>query len=194
MTHYVSVKSQRMTVQIIHIVTIGKIWVIVDREARITPSWERTVQPHAAFVVSNTLHSGRQGHSGLIVSTLDSGVSARGLRPGRGYCVMFLDKKPYYARSLSPPRYVNGYLRIYCLRWIRATETGISSTWLLCRLMQTTLHNVFEIWFWTKKMLRIFLKPFAKTKSSSSFSYSLCNLSLSTSRPRRKREKHLCLL
>ena len=69
-----------------------------------------------------------------MVSALDSGASARDLRSGRGYCAMFLGKTPYYARSLSPPRCVNGYLRIYCLRWIRATETGISSTWLLCRL------------------------------------------------------------
>ena len=35
-------------------------------------------------------YSGRRG--GLMVSELDSGLSGKGLRPGRGHCVVFMGK------------------------------------------------------------------------------------------------------
>ena len=41
-----------------------------------------------------------------MVSALDSGASGPGSSPGRGHCVVFLGK------TLSPPRCINGYLRI----------------------------------------------------------------------------------
>ena len=45
-----------------------------------------------------------------MVSALDSRVSGPGLSPGRGHCVVFLDKT--LSQCLSPPRCINGYRQI----------------------------------------------------------------------------------
>ena len=47
-----------------------------------------------------------------MVSALDSGSDGPGSSPGRGYCVVFLGKTLYSHRYI-PPRYINGYWRIY---------------------------------------------------------------------------------
>ena len=52
--------------------------------------------------------SGRRG--GLMVSSFDSGASGPGSSPGRGCCVLGQDTS--LSQCLSPPRCINGYLRI----------------------------------------------------------------------------------
>ena len=53
------------------------------------------------FKLTLCVIGGRRG--GLMVSTLDSGVSAPGSRPGRGHCVVFLGKTLYsHGASLHP--------------------------------------------------------------------------------------------
>ena len=51
-----------------------------------------------------------------MVSALDSGACGPGSSPGRGHCVVFLGKTlgqdTLLSQCLSPPRCINGYLRI----------------------------------------------------------------------------------
>ena len=47
-----------------------------------------------------------------MVSVLDSEANGPGSGPGRGHCVVFLGKKHFLPRCLSPPRCINGYRRI----------------------------------------------------------------------------------
>ena len=44
---------------------------------------------------------------GLVVSELDSGSRGSGSSPGRGHCVMFLDKTLHSHKALFPPRSIN---------------------------------------------------------------------------------------
>ena len=56
-----------------------------------------------------------------MVSALDSESSGPGSSPGRGHCVVFLDKTLYsHSSSLHPGVYVNGYCNFnvgITLRW-----------------------------------------------------------------------------
>ena len=47
-----------------------------------------------------------------MVSALDSGASGPGSSPGRGRRVVFLGEDTLLSQCLSPPRCINGYLRI----------------------------------------------------------------------------------
>ena len=47
-----------------------------------------------------------------MVSALNFGASGLGWSPGGGHCVVFLGKTILLSQCLSPPRCVNGYLRI----------------------------------------------------------------------------------
>ena len=75
--------------------------------------------PFVSFFIHNFISK----FSGLMVSALDSGVSAPGSSPGWGHCVVFLSKT--ISQYLSPPRckWVPANLMLgVTLRW-----TGIPS-------------------------------------------------------------------
>ena len=70
-----------------------------------------------------------------MVSALDSGASGPGSSPGQGHYVVFLWQNTLLSQCLSPPRCINGNLRIVGETYNkiagecpqpRATETGIS--------------------------------------------------------------------
>ena len=59
---------------------------------------------------------------------LDSGASGLGWGPGKGLSVVFLGKTLYSnSRCVSPPRYINVYLRVcwgLTLRWTSIPSRG----------------------------------------------------------------------
>ena len=51
-------------------------------------------------------------HLSLVLCTVFSGSRGAGSSPGRGYCVVFLDKTLSLSQCLSPPRCINSYWQI----------------------------------------------------------------------------------
>ena len=98
---------------------------------------------------------GRRG--GLMVSALDSGVSAPGLSPGQGHCVVFWARHFTFTVPLSTQVYKWGNP---AMDWhpiqggvektqsLHATETGISSGLMghLARNADFTYLLPFEVW------------------------------------------------
>ena len=55
------------------------------------------------WIVYLFIYSNDERHIGLMVSTLNSGLSGPGSSPGRGHCVVFLGKTLYsHSASLHP--------------------------------------------------------------------------------------------
>ena len=59
-----------------------------------------TIYDHMIKYLYPTIDGPNGRRSGLMVSALDSGLSASGMSPGRGHCVVFLDKV-YFSHSAS---------------------------------------------------------------------------------------------